>query len=516
MSKTYIIGTRGSLLAKTQSTIIKNQLEKLLGESFELKFIKTQGDLQTEKPLWQMDGKDFFTKELDRSLLDREVDLVIHSYKDLATKRPEGIKLAAVTERKYPQDILLIKKSVVNDHKNIKKLIIGTSSPRRIVNIQNELIHFLPQSFSNCEVECKMLRGNVNTRIEKLLNEDYHAIVLALAGLERLAMKEESSKELEKLVSDLDFMVLPLRYFPTAAAQGALAIECLEDNKELADKLSCIHHQDTQDAVRKERQSFSSYGGGCHLAVGINAIKKDNLIFEFQKGEHDGKKIDLFKIHGRESFEKDGNGQFFIGLPINKAPYKNDKVIYDQYLSKKSLDVKANDYNHFFITSNYCIQSLPGHNSIRWASGATTMIKIAKKDLWCHGCSDGFGHDYLKNLIESKAIKLLRKEYQEQVTVLSARDAKSNVGEVIGCYERIEQQVDSSYQSKIEKCQYFFWSSYPQYLSFSKKFPEIINRHHFCGPGKTYKTFNKNHIKVNLVADMQDYYQLMTGIENAK
>src|SRR3954468_22494027 len=105
---TYKIGTRGSLLAVTQSTLIKNQLEALSGEKFELVTIKTQGDQITNKPLWQLEGKDFFTKELDEALLAGEVDLVIHSYKDLGSERPEGIKLAAVTERRFAHDVLII------------------------------------------------------------------------------------------------------------------------------------------------------------------------------------------------------------------------------------------------------------------------------------------------------------------------------------------------------------------------------------------------------------------------
>ena len=95
--KKYLIGTRGSLLALTQCTQVKNQLEKITGDQFELKVIKTQGDQITDKPLWQLEGKDFFTKELDAALLTGDVDLVVHSYKDLGSDRPEGIKLAAIT-----------------------------------------------------------------------------------------------------------------------------------------------------------------------------------------------------------------------------------------------------------------------------------------------------------------------------------------------------------------------------------------------------------------------------------
>ena len=144
MKKTYKIGTRGSLLAVTQCTLIANEMTKRTGAQFELIKIKTQGDAQTDKPLWQMDGKDFFTKELDQALLQNEVDLVVHSYKDLGSDRPDGIGLATITERKFANDILLIRDETISQIKDISEFNIGTSSPRRIVTAESTLKDFLP------------------------------------------------------------------------------------------------------------------------------------------------------------------------------------------------------------------------------------------------------------------------------------------------------------------------------------------------------------------------------------
>ena len=163
-NKPYIIGTRGSLLALTQCLQMKNIMEeKGLGE-FKLKIISTQGDENTQAPLWQLEGKDFFTKELDAALLQGEVDLVVHSYKDLGSERPEGIKLATITERKYAHDILFIKNETIEKLKNkeLKKFVVGTSSPRRMTNISRFLPDYLPfGSELGIEVECSPLRGNV-------------------------------------------------------------------------------------------------------------------------------------------------------------------------------------------------------------------------------------------------------------------------------------------------------------------------------------------------------------------
>lgn len=262
MSKNYKIGTRGSLLAVTQCTLIKNEITERTGDEFELNLIQTQGDQQTEKPLWQMDGKDFFTKELDTALLANKVDLVVHSYKDLGSDRPEGISLATITQRKFAHDILLIKKENISKIKDLDQFIVGTSSPRRIVNIESSLKDFLPNASESLEVKCKMLRGNVNTRIQKLRDDNYHAIVLALAGLERLANKKESKEELAGLLDGLTFMVMPQKVFPSSASQGALAIEynSVRDDQELYKTLRSVHCETTEEEVKRERAAFQTYG----------------------------------------------------------------------------------------------------------------------------------------------------------------------------------------------------------------------------------------------------------------
>jgi hydroxymethylbilane synthase len=274
----YKIGTRGSLLAVTQCTLIANEMSDITGSEFELVKISTQGDQQTEKPLWQMDGKDFFTKELDSALLANEVDLVVHSYKDLGSDRPEGIGLATITQRKFANDILLIKKENISKIKDLDTFIVGTSSPRRIVNIESSLKPYLPKIKESTKVKCEMLRGNVNTRIQKLKDDKYHAIVLALAGLERLANKEDSKEELTRLLDGLTFIVLPQKDFPSSASQGALAIEynSNRDDKELLKVLKSVHCDITEKEISREREAFKSYGGGCHLAVGINVQAHKN------------------------------------------------------------------------------------------------------------------------------------------------------------------------------------------------------------------------------------------------
>lgn len=248
--KKLIIGTRGSDLALWQANFTKNKLAEL-GIEAELKIIKTQGDKILNLRLDKLEGKGFFTKELEEELLSGSIDLAVHSHKDLPTENPPGLIIAAVSEREDPAELLLILKDCV-DHRHKFSLkhgaIVGTSSNRR----KAQLLSFRP------DLDIIDLRGNVPTRVQKLRNEDYDAIVLAKAGLSRLNL-------------DLsDFYVVeidPTEIIP-APAQGALAIQIRQNDSELYQALQPLNDPETQLTVAVERKVLRLFGGGCHMPLG--------------------------------------------------------------------------------------------------------------------------------------------------------------------------------------------------------------------------------------------------------
>lgn len=492
----YKIGTRGSLLALTQCNQVKDELEKLTGDSFELVEIKTQGDLITNAPLWQLDGKDFFTKELDEALLSGKVDLVVHSYKDLGSERPEGIILAAVTERTYANDILLIKNSTITDLKNKKEIIVGTSSPRRMVNLEAHLANFLP-SGDCAKVTTKVLRGNVNTRIQKLRDNEYDAIVLALPGIERLALTESSRLQLEKLLEGINFMVLPQSTFPSSASQGALGIECArnrDDNKELFGKLQLLQHSITVEEVARERKAFNQYGGGCHLAVGVNVKRLSHFYIHTHRGVLDNKSINVSKLEGRDLPKLNSKPTVFNGLPID-----------DLLIKKTSLEIDLTKHEHIYVTTKYAVNQITHQPKSLWAAGSMTMRSLAKNGLWVNACADAFGDDEIRKLRSSKAIALMI-DTKDELSVLSNDEALSTIGKVIPCYKREVSNIsDKSFTDKISKTEIFYWTSFFQYKTYLEKFPEIENRIHTCGLGKTYKQFKEKNIRVLPMASMEEF-----------
>lgn len=514
--KSYKIGTRGSLLAVTQSTLMKNRLEEISGDKFELVTIKTQGDEITSKPLWQLEGKDFFTKELDEALLRGDVDLVIHSYKDLGSVRPEGIKLAAVTERTFAHDILLIPHEFTKKLKNWEgEFVVGTSSPRRIANLTHSLKNFLPQGEkNNLTVRCEMLRGNVNSRIKKLKDGNYHAITLALAGLERLAMTEKSAAELRDLLDGLNFLILPQSVFPAAASQGALGLEVREgrdDQGELLGIVSKLSHARTVEEVSRERKAFKDFGGGCHLAVGIHVKKIGEQFLHVHSGEVDGKRVEEKWMEGPAHPQLEAGKKLFIGLPHGSAP----GAIYDQYMEKNPQELKLDltDKN-LFVTSRYCIPTTKkslAENTFVWAAGTKTFEKLVQDGIWVNGSSDSLGTEELKVFKNSKALKMLSPSIDKNWTVLSHETASSDIGEVVGTYKRVLKDVSPHFEKDLQTVGACYWTSYPQYEAYAQRFPFITKASHFCGLGKTWQEFKERGISVVALAKMQDFTDLAEG-----
>ncbi|MFA4869321.1 MAG: hydroxymethylbilane synthase [Pedobacter sp.] len=255
--KRLIIGTRGSDLALWQANFIKDKLTAI-GVEAELKIIKTQGDKILNLRLDKLEGKGFFTKELEEELLGGTIDIAVHSHKDLPTVHPAGLTIAAVTEREDPSELLLILKDCVSvSHKlSLKKgAMVGTSSNRR----KAQLLAIRP------DLNIEDLRGNVPTRIQKLRDEDYDAIVIAKAGVNRLNID----------LSEFHVEVIDTTDVVPAPAQGALAIQIRENDSELFEVLQKIHHQETADEIGVERKVLNLFEGGCHMPLGCYCKKED-------------------------------------------------------------------------------------------------------------------------------------------------------------------------------------------------------------------------------------------------
>jgi len=257
VDRKLIIGTRGSELAMWQANYIKDRLAEI-GVEAELKIIKTQGDIVQHLRLDKLEGKGFFTKELEDELLNGGIDLAVHSHKDLPTAQPAGLIIAAVSAREDPSELLIIHKDCVDLKKRLAlkhNAIVGTSSNRR----KSQLLAMRP------DLEFDDLRGNVLTRIEKLRDEQFDAIMLAKAGVTRIGV-DLSEFHVEELP--------PIEIVP-APAQGVLAVQIRERDTGLFQLLQTIHDADVAETTAVERKVLNLFDAGCHAPLGCFCRKKD-------------------------------------------------------------------------------------------------------------------------------------------------------------------------------------------------------------------------------------------------
>jgi hydroxymethylbilane synthase len=255
-----IIGSRGSDLALWQANHVKKLLFDLKVDS-EIKIIKTQGDKIQHLSFDKLEGKGFFTKEIEDALLAGEIDLAIHSHKDLPTSSPKKLVIAAVSDREDPSDLLIIRKESVDETLKFsvkKNAVVGTSSARR----KSQLIGWRKDLIT------KDLRGNVPTRINKLKENGYDAILIATAGVERLNINLDEF-HVERLAP---------REFVPAPAQGVLALQTREDDKDLIRQLKKLNNPEVENKIKAERRILNLLDGGCQLPLGVYCIQSEGKL----------------------------------------------------------------------------------------------------------------------------------------------------------------------------------------------------------------------------------------------
>jgi hydroxymethylbilane synthase len=273
MSRVIKIASRKSQLALVQTYWVRDELQKHFPDrTFEVETMSTQGDKILDVPLAKIGDKGLFTKELEVKMLDRTADIAVHSLKDLPTNLPEGLTLGCITERENPADALVV--NAKNQSYQLGTLpagsVVGTSSLRRLAQLRHNYPH----------LTFKDVRGNVITRLEKLDKGEYDALILAAAGLGRLDL------------SDRIHQLIPAEISLHAVGQGALGIECREDDTEVLEVLKALQDQPTAFRCWAERSFLRSLEGGCQVPIGVNTVVEgDQLILTGMVATLDGQTL---------------------------------------------------------------------------------------------------------------------------------------------------------------------------------------------------------------------------------
>ena len=291
-----VIGTRGSKLAMIYAENVKNELKKYFSKKIELKKIVTTGDQKQDERLSEIGGKGLFSTQIEKELINKSIDIAVHALKDMPTIETSNLITNNFLKRNFPNEILISKNNIKFEDLEPDS-VIGTSSYRREYQLKKK----------RSDLKYKLIRGNVDTRIQKLEKGDYDAILLSKAGIDSLKLEHKISQEFS-----IDELI-------PCAGQGIIAIQCREDDNEIKKLLENINDQDTRTVANAEREVLKVLEGDCDTAVGVFA--KSN-----------GEKVDLLS----ELFSVDGKHRYFIKKSVKKDNIKSTSRMVGEELKLQS------------------------------------------------------------------------------------------------------------------------------------------------------------------------------------
>jgi hydroxymethylbilane synthase len=500
--KTLRLGTRRSALAWVQSSQVAAALRAAHpGLEVELVGIETRGDRVLDKPLSQIEGKEFFTAELDIALRERSVDFSVHSLKDLSLDRPPDFVLAAVPKRANPRDLALFAPDVPERLAAGTSLRIGTSSPRRAELLPRFLASALPYAAQG-KLMLENLRGNVDSRLRRLheprsSERQLDGVVLATAGLSRLyadtATERQGRQLLTGLLEGLNLMVLPLTDSPGAPGQGALAIECRADDAETRALLGVLEDPATRGAIAIERALLGEHGGGCHQRFGATLSWLPEL-------------GGLLRIAGRNARDQDIAERRFLPntvLPAHvRAVRAWDGSIAERAAATPLLDAAALAtrlrHDSVFVAHSRALPagaaSLLAGKTV-WTSGTKSWFALAAQGVWVQGCGEGLGAEVAAQLVAEPLLRLPSPREWDVLTheaALEPWQAGSWAGaNVIATYSVSEGALPDA--QALAAATHVFWSSTAQFENGRRFANEAA--WHSSGAGKTAEHIRASGVK---------------------
>lgn len=503
------LGTRRSALARAQSSAVARQLEQQHpGVKVELVGIETRGDRLLDRPLHAVEGKEFFTAEIDAALLRQEIDFTVHSYKDLSLERSMRFCLAAVPRRAVPNDVALFARDVPERLAAGEELIIGSSSPRRACFVPEWLRAALPRSGGRpARVRLVELRGNVDSRLRRLHEprgspRQLDGVVLAFAGIARLWAEASTRPVAVELLTGMPRMVLPLSACPAAPAQGALALECRLDDAETAALLAALDDAATRRAADVERALLAERGGGCHQRLGATQIEVPHLGTLFYSRE----------AHAEAEELRIGELQLRWTPPHPLPPLARPIRAWDGSAARQAevsllaegvaAAARALDRAEAVFLAHR--RALPDNGLVRvrpgtplWVPGLSTWRALAERGVWVEGCAEGLGFAHIEPLFGEPWLRL---PPTARWTVLTHAQAvpEWSAGEVIATYQT--RDVGSG---PPPDATHIYWASGAQFEQWRGRVGAGCV--HACGPGKSYQHLRRAGMAPYLFPDVEQW-----------
>lgn len=492
------VAARRSALARLQAQTVSRALGSIHPQlEFNYRFSESLGDRRLDAPLWKLPEKGVFTEDLRAELIAGVCDLIVHSWKDLPVEDNPLTEIVATLPRADRRDLLLVRSDRWEEISRRGKISLLTSSPRRAQNLKSFLPEALPGDLR--ELEFIDVRGNIQTRVGKLLQQDVDGLVLAKAALDRLletksAEFAETKKELRQALSKCNWMVLPLSANPTAPAQGALAVEIAHGRADLRELLDPVNCKRTFEAVTRERQILRQYGGGCHQAIGVSVLDRPYGEITIVRGlDQNGCELSQIALQpGRPHPPRIDRAQIWPLTASENEWYDREPIYAAQPGEEVPLWIAKADA----LPESWGIP----RNQIVWTSGLGTWRRLARRGVWVNGSAESLGEDeppQIETLVGGP-ISWLKLSHSEI-------DGDGGMP-ALATYRLIPRNSAPDLKGK----EYFFWRSGSSFSRAIELNPELRWMTHFCGPGNTQKALLKLGVDPYIYLDHRQWLEEIT------
>jgi hydroxymethylbilane synthase len=496
--------SRSSDLARLQAMLVGRALAAADPE-VEIEYVArtATGDRDQLSPLASFADKGAFTADLSDALAAHDADLVVHSWKDLPTAPRPDTALAGTIERADPRDVLLVRRESVDQRPRI--LSVLSSSPRRAWLTRETLPSLLPWAVD--EVDVRPVRGNVPTRLRRLVDGDADALVVAKAALDRLLEFGEpfqnAADAIRRALAACRWMVLPIRECPTAPAQGAIGIETRASDAAIRARVEAITHAPTWCAVNRERKILMEHGGGCHTALGATVLTRDygDVLSVRAQTMPDGSVWQLVADRPRVP-------ETTIDR-VWPAPADRGAATRRPLTASRPGDVDA-----FWIAR---AEALPADwhlsgDQIAWTAGSTTWRRLAARGVWVHGCADGLGDAEPPHVdvLAGRRLSWCRLTHRAVVSPDAKPDLSPDATHEPGERALATYDVDRPLPADLPSRTHFFWTSGTELRMALSRWPELRDRWHASGPGRTWRTLQHEvgrTAKTGIFLDYDDWLQ---------
>jgi hydroxymethylbilane synthase len=523
------IASRRSDLARIQAYQVGDALRAAHSHiEINYSFHESLGDKNQNDPLWQMPEKGVFTQDFRIGLLQGEFDLVVHSWKDLAIENDPEVEVIATLPRADARDLLLVPKSRWSEVERTGVMSILTSSPRRAHNLDSFLRAALPAKLS--KLDFVNVRGNVPTRVRKLLQLDVDGLIVAKAAIDRLLSASQgelaaTQRELREALSQCRWMVLPLRENPSAPAQGALAVEISRKRGDIRELLAPLNCSDTFSTVLSEREILRSYGGGCHQKIGASVLRRPFGEITLLRGLTDsGELLDRRTLTPSRprppKISRDGmwplsssDADWFVRENIQidpLSPWERVRVrgLADAPTPSPQPSSKGRGGESPRALWIAKADALPDHwnteaDQLVWASGVQSWKRLARRGVWVNGCAESLGEQ------ESPRIETLAGAAVDWLKLTHESGYTDGEMRALATYRLVPKDDAVDLSGK----KYFFWKSGSSFEHALSRNSWLKDMTHFCGPGNTQRILERNGIEPHVFLDHAQWLEEMSASE---